>query len=465
MYHRNSQLLAIVDAIKAAGGRALIVGGYVRDHLLNLNPKDIDVEVYGLTLEQLRSTLAKFGDVDMVGKAFGVFKLHGCDISIPRRDNKVAAGHKGFEISFDPFMSLEDAARRRDFTMNSMAMDPITEQIIDPFGGQRDLEHGVLVMTDPKTFVEDPLRVLRGAQFIARYELSPNVSLLNTSREIVQTMKELAAERVWEEMCKLLLKGKKPSQGFEFLRDAGVLPVLFPELQALIGCQQEYEWHPEGDVWIHTLMAVDVAAELFRTGDLNHDLTVMFGALCHDLGKPATTQFETGRWRAKGHEEAGIAPTTAFMDRMRAPLELTKAVCGLVAVHLAPAHFANPKFNATPKAYRNLARKLDAAGTTIDMLFKVSSSDHFGRTTPDAIARDFAIGEKFMEKAKEIKIVDKPEPDIVMGRHLIARGMKPGKEFGPILDKCREYQYETGCKDHETILRVVLNEPTENVVV
>jgi len=446
----------IANAVREAGGRALVVGGFVRDQRLGLDPKDTDIEVYGLTLEQLKQVLAPFGDVDLVGKAFGVFKVQGCDISIPRRDSKVAAGHKGFEISFDPNMSLNDAARRRDFTMNSMALDPLTGEILDPYCGQMALGHKVLEMTDPKTFVEDPLRVLRAAQFIARFELRPHSSLLETSREIVQTMKELPGERVWEEMCKLLLKGKKPSKGFEFLREVGVLPVLFPELHALIGCQQEYEWHPEGDVWIHTLMAVDVAAELFRNGDLNHDLTVMFGALCHDLGKPATTQFETGRWRAKGHEEAGIAPTTSFMDRMRAPLELTKAVCGLVAVHLAPAHFANPKFNATPKAYRNLARKLDAAGTTIDMLFKVSSSDHFGRTTPDAIARDFAIGEKFMEKAKEIKIVDKPEPDIVMGRHLIARGMKPGKEFGPILDKCREYQYETGNKDADEILRVVL---------
>lgn len=450
----------IANAVREAGGRALVVGGFVRDLKLGLEPKDTDIEVYGLTVDELKAVLTKFGDVDMVGKAFGVFKVQGCDISIPRRDSKVAVGHKGFEVSFDPHMSLADAARRRDFTMNSMAMDPLTNEILDPYCGASALAHRFLEMTDPKTFVEDPLRVMRAAQFIARFELRPHASLLETSREIAGTMKELAAERVWEEMCKLLLKGKKPSRGFEFLREAGVLPVLFPELQVLIGCQQEYEWHPEGDVWIHTMMAVDVAAELFRNGDLNHDLTVMFGALCHDLGKPATTQFETGRWRAKGHEEAGIAPTTSFMERMRAPLELVKAVNGLVAVHLAPAHFCNPKFNATPKAYRNLARKLSEAGTTIDMLYKVSSSDHFGRTTPDAIARDFSIGEKFMAKAKEIQIVDKPEPDVVMGRHLIARGMKPGKEFGPVLDKCREYQYETGCKDFETILRVVLDAGT-----
>jgi tRNA nucleotidyltransferase (CCA-adding enzyme) len=457
MYHKNSQLLAIIDAIKAAGGRALIVGGYVRDHLLNLNPKDIDLEVYNLSLDQLRQVLSKFGDVDMVGKAFGVFKLHGCDISIPRHDSKVAVGHKGFEVSFDPFMSFEDAARRRDFTINSMAMNALTDEIIDPYGGQNALKRGVLSMTDPKTFVEDPLRVLRGAQFISRFELVPDDSLLATSREIAHTMTELAGERVWEEMCKLLLKGKKPSKGLEFLKEVGVLSVLFPELQALISCPQEFEWHPEGDVWIHTMMAVDIAAELFRNGDLNHDLTVMFGTLCHDFGKPITTQFETGRWRAKGHEEAGVAPTTSFMDRMRAPLDLVKAVNGLVAHHLAPAHFVHPKFNATPKAYRNLARKLSEAGTTIDMLYKVSSSDHFGRTTSDAIARDFSIGEKFMAKAKEIQIVDKPEPDVVMGRHLITRGLKPGKEFGPILDKCREYQYETGNKNADEILRVVLD--------
>ena len=451
----NDQVVNIAKAVKGAGGRALVVGGYVRDSFLGMVPKDVDIEVYGIPIDDLEKLLRQFDEVHAVGKSFGVLKVLGMDISVPRRDSKVDKGHCGFVVTPDPFMSIADAARRRDFTMNSMGLDPLTGEVLDPYCGKMALAHKVLEMTDPKTFVEDPLRVLRAAQFISRFELSPHSSLLDTSREIAHTMKELPGERVWEEMVKLLLKGKKPSRGFEFLRAVGVLPVLFPELQALIGCQQEPEWHPEGDVWIHTLMAIDVAAEL-RNGDPIHDVPLMFGTLCHDFGKPSTTKFEDGRWRSKSHEDAGIAPSTAFLERLHASVELVKQVGGLVAHHLAPAHFAHPKFAATPKAYRNLARKLFAAGTSIDMLHKVSTSDHYGRTTPDAIAREFPAGDQFMKMAAEFAIVNDPEPDVVMGRNLIARGMKPGKEFGPILDKCREYQYETGIKDADEILRVVL---------
>jgi len=445
----------IAHAVKNAGGRALIVGGYVRDHILNRPSKDVDIEVYSIPIDNLERILSQFGEVHAVGKSFGVLKLEGMDISVPRRDSKIDKGHTGFRIDTDPSMSIDDAARRRDFTMNAMFIDPITGELLDPYNGKDDLFNGFLRMTDQATFVEDPLRVLRAAQFISRFELSPDPLLVATCRNISHTLSELAAERVWEEMIKLLLKGNKPSKGFYFLQMVNAIKVLFPEMDALIGCQQELEWHPEGDVWIHTLMAIDVAAEM-RTGEQAHDLQLMFGALCHDFGKPPTTKFEDGRWRAKGHEEGGIVPTTSFMERLRAPIELVKQVNALVAHHLAPAHFAHPKFTATPKAYRNLARKLADAGTTIDMLHKVATADHFGRTTPDAVSREFAAGDKFMLKAKEIKIESKPEEDVVMGRHLIARGMQPSKEFGTILTKCREIQYETGLKDPDEILKLVL---------
>ena len=451
----NKMVVDIAHAVKDAGGRALIVGGYVRDHILNLPSKDIDIEVYGIPIDNLERILSQFGEVHAVGKSFGVLKLDGMDISIPRRDSKTGKGHTGFRIDTDPHMSISDAARRRDFTMNSMSIDPITGELIDPFDGKADLIDGFLKMADPVTFVEDPLRVLRAAQFIARFKLSPDPLLVATSHEIVDTLKELAAERVFEEMNKLLLKSEKPSAGFFFLNQVGAVEVLFPEIFALIGCQQEPEWHPEGDVWIHTLMAIDVAAGL-RTGDFLHDTQLMYGTLCHDLGKPPTTRYEEGRWRSKGHEDGGIAPTTAFLERLRAPIELVSQVNGLVAHHLAPAHFVHPKFNATPKAYRNLARKLSEAGTSVEMLHKVATCDHFGRTTADAVAREFPAGDVFLKNAKEINVTNKPEADVVMGRHLLDRGMTPGKEFGPILVKCREVQYETGIKDADVILKMVL---------
>jgi tRNA nucleotidyltransferase (CCA-adding enzyme) len=449
-------VLRIAEAVRAAGGRAVVVGGFVRDHVLGLSPKDVDLEVYGLPLDRLEKTLRKFGDVHAVGKSFGVLKVAGLDVSVPRRDSKTGAGHRGFLIEPDPTMSFEEAARRRDFTMNSMMIDPLTGEIIDPFHGRRDLADRVLRMTDAATFVEDPLRVVRAAQFVARFELEPDPRLLEVSRSVRHTLQELPGERLWEEWVKLLLKGKRPSRGLRFLHDARALEVLFPEIQAMVGCQQEPDWHPEGDVFVHTCMVVDAAAEM-RTGDPDHDLELMFGALCHDFGKPPTTKFEEGRWRSRGHEDAGIEPSRAFLERLRAPLALVEKVCALVKDHLAPAHFANG--TPGPKAYRRLARTLADAGTSMEMLYKVAKADHFGRTTKDALAREFPAGDNFLAKAREIAVEKQAEPDVVLGRHLIARGMAPGVEFGPVLAKCREVQYETGLKDPEAILRLVLGPP------
>ena len=465
-----NRAVEIAKAIQKAGGRALIVGGYVRDMAFNdvwidnaPESKDLDMEVYGLSIDQLAATLSELaGDkVEMVGKAFGVFKLDGCDISLPRKDSKTGPGHTGFEVSVDPNMPYAQAAARRDFTMNAMAIDPLDGTSLDPHNGLDDIMNRVLRATDSAHFGEDPLRVMRAAQFIARFDLTPTQSLIDLCKAVLPTMKELPGERLWEEWVKLLLKGQIPSKGINFLRDVGVLQLLFPEIYNMIDVKQEYEWHPEGDVYIHTNMAVDAATEM-RNGDVDHDMLLMFGALCHDFGKVSTTKFEEGRWRARGHEDAGIEPTVAFMERMRAPVDLTKKVSVIVANHLAPAHFMSPKMNATPRAYRSLARKLSDAGTTVEMLYKVARADHLGRTTADALAKDFSIGEAFLKKAAEIKVVDKPEPDVVMGRHLLARGMSPGKAIGTILVKCREYQYETGSKDPEEILNAVLSGAKES---
>jgi tRNA nucleotidyltransferase (CCA-adding enzyme) len=453
----NDDVRRIAEAVRTAGGRALLVGGFVRDRLLGLEPKDADLEVYGLEIDALERTLAPFGEVKHVGKSFGVLKVLHLDVSVPRRDSKTGAGHRGFTIEADPSLSYEEATRRRDFTINAMMLDPLTDEIVDPHGGRRDLDARVLRAVDARTFVEDPLRVLRAAQFLARFDLEPAPELVELCASIAGTLRELPAERLWEEWVKLLLKGRTPSRGLRFMRAARVDETLFPELAALAGCQQEPDWHPEGDVFVHTCMALDVAAAM-RTGDPAHDLPLMLGVLCHDFGKPPTTQFIDGRWRSRDHETAGIAPTRAFLERLKASPDLIRPVSALVEFHLAPAHFAHPKFQATPRAYRNLARKLAAAGTSIEMLHKVSTCDHFGRTTADALARQFPAGDTFLAEAKAAQVVVKPPTDVVLGRHLIERGMAPGPKMGEVLDRCRQVQDETGLKDPEEILRIVLKE-------
>ena len=465
----------IAEAVRDAGGRAVVVGGWVRDHLLGTGSKDLDIEVFGLGAERLEALLAGFGKVYTVGRAFGVFRVGGIDVdfSLPRRDSKRGPGHRGFDVAPDPSLDFAEAARRRDLTVNSIGIDPLTGEVLDPYEGRRDLERRVLRATDPAHFSEDPLRGLRVAQLAARLEMTSDAELVALCRKL--DLSELSGERVFDELMKLLLRAAKPSIGLEVLEDTGQLR-FFPELDALRGVPQDPEWHPEGDVWVHTLMVVDAAASLRggagsrksgperviaptmeaaspqgdATEDAGEDLELMLGALCHDLGKPATTERIDGRIRSHRHDVEGVAPTRALLERMRAPGALTDQVAALVEHHLAPALFI--RNGATAKGYRRLARKLERAGVSIELLVKVARADHLGRTTDDAIAGRFDAGDAFLAAARACHVERTAPRDAVLGRHLIEHGMQPGRGFAPILERCREIQDETGWTDPERIL-------------
>ena len=506
----------VARAVRDAGGRALVVGGWVRDHLLGVRSKDVDIEVHGLDADRLESVLAGFGSVHAVGRAFGVFRVGGIDVdfSLPRRDSKRGPGHRGFDVTPDPSLGFAEAARRRDLTVNSIGIDPLTGEVLDPHGGRRDLERHVLRATDPERFPEDPLRGLRVAQLAARLEMEPDEELVALCRTL--DLGELSGERVFDELTKLLLRAARPSIGFQFLEDTGQLR-FFPELDALRGVPQDPEWHPEGDVWVHTLMVLDAAASLrgggaapgarapdrstrppaptdplgasahgeedasppaeetVRSRDDGEDgatppaedgtrspggsrenLALMLGALCHDLGKPATTERVDGRIRSYRHDVAGVAPTRALLGRMRAPGALVDRVAALVEHHLAPALFV--RNGATAKGYRRLARKLERAGVGIELLVRVARADHLGRTTADALAGRFEAGDAFLAAARAYSVEHAAPRDAVLGRHLVERGMQPGPEFAPILERCREVQDETGWTDPERILDTVLAE-------
>lgn len=443
----GDDLLQVLGGIRKDGGLPLIVGGAVRDVLLGRGHKDVDVEVHGMTPEQLVASLAGQGlEVDSVGASFGVVKVKGMgvDFSLPRSDSKSGPGHKGFDVMVNPHMGIEEASRRRDLTINSMMWDPVTERLHDYWNGLTDLKHGFLSPVDPKLFLDDPLRALRVAQFLSRLDGFKPCGLLKSLCAEAR-LEELPGERLFVEFQKML-SGNKPSRGLEFMRKTNML---CPELEALVGCEQDPTWHPEGSVWVHTLMAVDAARELSK----EPDMTVMWATLCHDLGKPSTTRREDGRIRARGHEVAGVEPTISFLGRMKAPGALVEAVCALVSSHLAPATF-HGKQPAGPGAYRRLALKMSKAGTSLETLFKVSQADHFGRTTPDAIARSFHDGDCFLAKARVLKVDQFPEGDVVLGRHLIERGLRPGPEFKEILLRCREIQYEKGLSVASEIMRL-----------
>ena len=450
----DSTVESVARAIQVAGGRALLVGGYVRDRLLGLSSKDFDIEVYGLKLQELESVLRTFGEVIAVGRAFGVLRVKGldADLSIPRRDSKTGRGHRGFLVELDPTLDFATAARRRDLTINSMAMDPLTLEVLDPHGGREDLSRRLLRATDPEKFGEDSLRALRVAQLRARFEMEPDAELRAICAGI--DLSDLPGERLLEEFKKMLLKAKRPSLGLEFLRETGLLRY-FPELESMVGVPQDKEWHPEGTVWEHTLLVVDEAAGA-RTVNEEEDLVVLLGALCHDLGKPLTTVEVDGRIRSPCHEEKGVPVAESFLARLRLSNEATTAVAALVRHHLAPSQL--PQGGATPKAYRRLARRLEAAGINAQILYRVAQADHFGRTTPDALARSFPAGEEFLCRVGELAIAEKATSDVVLGRHLIARGLTPSPRFGEILAACREVQDETGWEEPERVLERVMAE-------
>jgi tRNA nucleotidyltransferase (CCA-adding enzyme) len=427
--------LSIATAVRDAGGRALIVGGWVRDRLLGIASQNIDVEVFGLQSDRLRPLLEAFGRVEAVGESFQVYKIGAIDVSLPRRDSKAGRGHRGFVVEGDPDMSIEDAARRRDFTINAISWDPLTGDYFDPFAGRADLERRLLRVVDPRTFPDDSLRVLRAVQLAARFELALDEETRALCREI--PLDDLPSERIWGEFEKLLF-APRPSIGFAMAMDLGIVSKLFPELQTLAGCPQEPEWHPEGDVWVHTLQVVDEARR--RVDDLPRpqQIAVMLGAVCHDLGKPATTAVIDGRIRSMDHEEQGVPPAAALLDRLNVNAidgyDVRRQVLALTAQHLKPGSWFKVRDEVGDGAFRRLAHKVD-----LELLARVAKSDCEGRRpgTFDCTAMDW-----FLERARALGVEHRPPAPILLGRHLLAVGAKPGPRVGEVLKAVYEQQMD-----------------------
>jgi tRNA nucleotidyltransferase (CCA-adding enzyme) len=431
---------AIASAVSRAGGRALIVGGWVRDRLRQQTSADLDVEVFGVPQDQLPGLLAPFGRVEPVGQSFPVYKViptggsGALDVALPRRESKQGRGHKGFEVHGDPSMSVEEAARRRDFTVNAISWDPLTDQYEDPFGGRADLARGLLRVVDASTFGDDSLRVLRAVQFAARFAFTLDEDTAALCQRI--PLDDLPPERVWGEIEKLLLLAERPSLGFTLALDLGVVDWVLQEMRPLVGCEQEPEWHPEGDVWTHTLMVVDRAREL--NGDLDRPrlLTVMLGAVCHDLGKPATTAWIDGRIRSLDHEQAGVEPTLRLLDRLNVHsidgYDVRGQVVGLVAHHLKPG-MLHKAAHVTDGAFRRLAQKVD-----MELLARLARADCLGRTgTFDCSAMDW-----FIERARALGVEHRPPAPLVLGRHVLALGVSPGPRVGDLLQQAYEKQLD-----------------------
>lgn len=431
----------VAQLVRKAGGRALLVGGCVRDKLLGVEPKDFDIEVFGLEPAKLETVLKTSFQLDLVGLSFGVIKLHhfNIDVAIPRRETKLGLGHKGFQMEYDPSLSLEEASARRDFTINAIYFDPLTGEILDPWNGRKDLEMKTLRHVS-EHFREDPLRVLRGMQFVARFDLTAAEETIRICREM--TPECLPSERLFEEWAKLLTKGKVISKGLNFLREVGWVKY-YPELAVLIGCEQAPEWHPEGDVWNHTLCSLDAFAKQPKNED---DLIVGLAVLCHDFGKPSTTFFDKrkGRIRSLGHDDAGVEPTLSFLRRLTNEERLLKEVPPLVKEHMRV--FSMWKDKSGEAAIRRLAARV----VRIDRLLRVAAADDEGRppfpSEPESI-------EWLRAEAEKLAVLDAAPKPILMGRHLIEKGLKPGVHFGEILARAYEAQLDGKFKTLEGALK------------
>ena len=426
----------VAELVKRAGGRALLVGGCVRDALLGKEPKDFDLECFGISADDLQRTLGERFALDLVGLSFGVIKLHHLDIdvAIPRRETKLGLGHRAFEMACDPSLTLAEASARRDFTVNAIYQDPLTGETLDPWNGRADLANRVLRHVSDH-FREDPLRVLHGMQFVARFDLDPAPETIAVCRAMEP--EGLPPERLFGEWEKLLVKGVEISKGLGFLRDTDWVRH-YPELAALIGCRQDPEWHPEGDVWNHTLCCLDAFAEARdRDPPLAPDeaLVVGLAVLCHDFGKPATSAYDPvkNRIRSLGHDEAGVAPTLSFLRRLTNEERLLREVPPLVRLHMRP--FAMWKDKASDAAIRRLAAQV----VRMDRLLRVAAADDAGRPP---FPRDPAALEWLAAQAERLRVADSAPKPLVMGRDLIALGMKPGVEFGKILKAAYEAQLD-----------------------
>ena len=436
----------MLEAVRRVG-RPRLVGGGVRDWLLGLESKNFDVEVAGVDFETLQRALAPYGATDVVGRSFGVVKVRSAasgadyDFSLPRRESKTGAGHRGFSVAPDPSLGDAEAAARRDFTVNSIAYDPFSGDTIDPCGGRADLEARVLRHTSA-AFVEDPLRVLRAFQLAARFNLSLAPETAALCRSIADSYGELPVERVWGEWYKWAGESAIPSRGLSVLEESGWLRH-FPEIAALRGTPQEPEWHPEGDVFTHTQLCLDalVGIEAWRLSDSERRRLLMFAVLAHDFGKPSTTERAEKRgalrWVSPGHEAAGGPIAEAFLRRIGAPLELAAPVAALVVHHLAHHHGQAGEFSDSQ--IRRLARKLSPA--TIDDLALVMTADSRGRPPKDSPAT-VALIAQLTSRSHELEIRNAAPRPIILGRHLIALGRKPGPEFKSVLAAALEAQLD-----------------------
>ncbi len=412
-----AQKLAL--AVSQKGGRAYFVGGYVRDFVWGGELKDIDIEVHGIDKDSLLELLSFLGEVTQYGRSFGIFGIagYGIDIALPRGERAVGSGHKDFEISLDENMGTYNACVRRDFTINALMQDILTGEITDHFGGLSDLKNGILRHVNSHSFGEDPLRVLRGAQFASRF----NMKICDETKELMRgiDISVLSRERVMEELLKALLRSEKPSAFFEVLKETDKLGDWFPELGALIGIEQNPVYHSEGDAWTHTMMVLDNAVKFKDMAE--DERGFMLSALCHDFGKATSTVVIDGVIHAYNHETEGLPLIEKFMKRLTNENKLTSYVLNMCRYHMKPRVLAGNE-----SSVKSTNKLFDALVDPMGLIY-LSEADSLGKIPKgDPKQLDFLL-ERLDIYTKLMK-----EPHVT-GADLIEKGYTEGERLGEAL--------------------------------
>ena len=416
----RSIAISIAERVADAGGRAYCVGGFVRDKIMGRPNEDVDIEVHGISPEALKEILAGLGTPLSFGQSFGIYTLagSGVDVAMPRRERKTGEKHTDFEVEIDPYIGTKEAARRRDFTINALMEDILTGEIIDHFGGQEDIRSGVIRHVDDKSFAEDPLRVLRAAMFAARFGFEVAPETVELCRGI--DLSGLSKERVESELKKALLGSERPSVFFETLRQMDQLDTWFPELKALIGVEQDPVYHPEGDVWVHTMEVVDRAAK-YRD-KVSDPYSFMMLALTHDMGKAVTTEFVNGRIHAYDHEKRGLPIAEAFIKRLTGEKAVMEYVKNMLPLHMKPnMHaYSHPAVKRTNRLFDEAA---DPEG-----LIWFSMADRPLMAGDEPFTGDSGFLFERLQKYREM--MARP---YVTGKDLIDAGLTPDESFSDIL--------------------------------
>ncbi|MFL8951341.1 CCA tRNA nucleotidyltransferase [Helcococcus kunzii] len=411
----------IAKKVNSIGGTAYFVGGYVRDKIRGVENYDIDIEVHGISQNDLENILKSFGNVNIIGKSFGIYNIEhkNLDIALPRKERKIGEGHKGFDVNVDPYLGVKNASKRRDFTINAIMQDILTGELIDIFNGINDIKNGLIRFVNKESFIEDPLRVFRACQFASRFNYKITDETIKLCKNINTSY--LSKERVFEETSKALLKSKNPSIYFNYLDKMGQLQSWFNELKALQNIEQSPIYHKEGNVYTHTMMVLDEAATYREL--VNYAVYFMFAALCHDLGKAVTTFVENGKIKSLKHEIEGIAISEQFLKRLTNNKKLIYYVKNMVEHHMKPNMYAfqNSRIKATNKLFYDSVDPND--------LIYLALADHNGRIT----SQETEYPEKYLKERYEI-YKEYMTRDYVNGYDLISAGIEQNEQFSKYMD-------------------------------